>query len=82
MRPPGRTAVELPRRKAGLQLPSRLIVRNDVLLELKSVEQISLLHEAQLQTYLRLSVCRVGLLLNFNAVSRKDGIRRRVQSRD
>jgi GxxExxY protein len=59
-----------------------LIVGNHVLLELKSVEQISPLHEAQLLTYLRLSVCRVGLLLNFNTVSLRDGIRRRIQSSD
>jgi GxxExxY protein len=42
------------------------------------VEHILFLHEAQLLTYLRLSSCRVGLLLNFNTVSLKDGIRRRV----
>jgi hypothetical protein len=36
------------------------------------------LHEAQLQTYLRLSRCKVGPLLNFNTVWLKDGIRRRV----
>jgi GxxExxY protein len=36
------------------------------------------LHEAQLLTYLRLSSCRVGLLINFNTVSLTDGIRRRV----
>ena len=55
-----------------------IIVRNEVLLELKSVEHILPVHEAQLQTYLRLSGCKVGLLLNFNTVSLRDGIRRRV----
>jgi GxxExxY protein len=55
-----------------------IIVGNEVILELKSVEQILPLHEAQLLTYLRLSQCRVGLLLNFNTRSLKDGIRRRV----
>jgi len=49
-----------------------------VILELKSVEHISPLHEAQLLTYLRLSGCRVGLLLNFNAVAPREGIRRRI----
>jgi GxxExxY protein len=49
-----------------------------VLLELKSIEHILPLHEVQLQTYLRLSRCKVGLLLNFNMVSLKEGIRRRV----
>lgn len=55
-----------------------IIVKNEVVLELKSVEHILPLHEAHLQTYLRLSGCKIGLLLNFNVVSLKDGIRRRV----
>ena len=55
-----------------------VIVNNAVILELKSVERILPLHEAQLLTYLRLSRCHVGLLLNFNTLSLKDGIRRRV----
>jgi len=54
------------------------IVDHDVILELKSVEHILPLHEAQLLTYLRLSRCRIGLLLNFNTLSLKDGIRRRI----
>jgi|ERR1700733_3899213 GxxExxY protein len=57
---------------------SDIIIRNEVLLEIKSVEHILPLHESQLQTYLRLSRCNVGLLLNFNSVSLKEGIRRRV----
>lgn len=55
-----------------------IIVKGDVLLELKSVDYVLPLHEAQLQTYLTLSGCHVGLLLNFNTVLLKDGIRRRV----
>jgi GxxExxY protein len=55
-----------------------LIARDEVILELKAVEKIQPLHEAQLLTYLRLSRYRVGLLINFNTVSLKDGIRRRV----
>ena len=55
-----------------------IIVDHAVVLELKSVERISPLHEAQLLTYLHLSPCRVGLLFNFNTLSLKDGIRRRV----
>ena len=55
-----------------------IIVTNEVLLELKSVEHVLPLHEAQLLTYLRLSQCRIGLLLNFNTLALKDGIRRRV----
>ena len=55
-----------------------IIVSDLVLLELKSIEHILPLHEAQLLTYLRLSGCRVGLLFNFNTVPLKDGIRRRI----
>ena len=55
-----------------------VIVNNRVILELKSIEHILPLHEAQLLIYLRLSQCPVGLLLDFNTVSLKDGIRRRV----
>jgi GxxExxY protein len=45
-----------------------LIIDHEVILELKSVEHILPLHEAQLLTYLRLSRCRIGLLLNFNTL--------------
>ena len=55
-----------------------IIVASEVILELKSIERILPLHEAQLLTYLRLSRCRTGLLLNFNTRSLKNGIRRRV----
>jgi GxxExxY protein len=74
--------VELPLKYDGVLLDcgyrADLIVSEVVVLELKSVEQIAPLHEAQLLTYLRLSGCRVGLLLNFNTLSLRDGIRRRV----
>jgi GxxExxY protein len=53
-----------------------VIVERTVLLELKTVEHILPLHEAQTRTYLRLSNCQIGLLLNFNTVLLKDGIRR------
>jgi GxxExxY protein len=55
-----------------------MIVNNEVLVKLKSVEHILPLHEAQRLTYLRLSRCRIALLLNFNTLSLKDGIHRRV----
>ena len=55
-----------------------IIVDGEVILELKSVERTLPLHEAQLLTYLRLSPCRVGLLINFNTVSLTDGIKRCV----
>jgi GxxExxY protein len=53
-----------------------IIVDSQVILELKSVERTLPLHEAQLLTYLRLSACRIGLLINFNTVSLTDGIKR------
>ena len=55
-----------------------IIVDNSVILEIKAVDRILAVHEAQLLTYLRMSPCHIGLLLNFNVVSLKDGIRRRV----
>lgn len=74
--------VDLPLEYDGVLLEcgyrADIIVRDEVLLELKSMEHILPPHEAQLRTYLRLSRCQVGLLLNFNTVSLKEGIRRRV----
>ena len=53
-----------------------VIVEQSVILELKSVERLLPVHEAQTLTYLRLSGCRIGLLMNFNSVMLKDGLRR------
>jgi GxxExxY protein len=55
-----------------------IVVAGTVILEIKSVERLLPLHEAQLLTYLRISRCRVGLLMNFNTVSLKHGLRRCV----
>ena len=55
-----------------------IIVEGAILLELKAVERLLPVHEAQLLTYLRLSGMRVGLLLNFNTSVMKHGIVRRV----
>lgn len=54
------------------------LVAHSVVVELKAVEGITSVHEAIVLTYLRLSGCKVGLLLNFNVVVLKDGIRRYV----
>ena len=54
------------------------IVEEKVVVELKAVEGLLPVHQAQLLTYLRLSALRVGLLINFNVPVLKDGIRRRV----
>jgi GxxExxY protein len=53
-----------------------IVVEQTILLELKSVETILPLHEAQTLTYLRLSGCQIGLLMNFNSVLLKNGLRR------
>jgi len=49
-----------------------------VIVEIKSVEALALIHEAQLLTYLKLTGVKVGFLINFNVVVLKDGIRRLV----
>ena len=53
-----------------------IIVNNKVIIELKVVEEFTLEHIAQCLTYMRLSECRLGLLLNFYKKSLKDGIKR------
>jgi GxxExxY protein len=55
-----------------------LIVNDAVLIELKAVEKLAPIHEAQLITYLKLSGIRVGLLINFNVEVLENGIKRRV----
>ena len=55
-----------------------LVVENKVIIELKSVDQLHPVHEAQLLTYLKLSGIKIGLLINFNSRLLKDGIRRFV----
>ena len=55
-----------------------LLVEDSLLLEIKAVEALLPIHEAQLLTYLRLTARRFGLLLNFNEKTLKDGIRRVV----
>ncbi len=52
------------------------IVEDCLILELKAVEQLSKLHEAQILTYMKLAKTPVGLLLNFNVRVIKDGIKR------
>ncbi len=55
-----------------------LLVDQRLVVELKSTEKILPIHEAQLLTYMRLGGWQIGLLINFNTVVLKDGIRRRV----
>jgi GxxExxY protein len=55
-----------------------IIVEEEVILEIKSVEHLLPIHQAQLLTYMRLLPCRIGLLINFNTTSLTDGIKRCV----
>ena len=79
---PFRSQVDLPVYYKGLLLDCGyridLVVRDRVIVELKSVERFCSVHEAQLLTYLRLSKLRVGLLINFNVPVLHRGIVRRV----
>jgi len=53
-----------------------LLVEDKVIIEVKSVEALNPVHMAQVMTYLKLSGCRIGFLINFNVLSLKDGIQR------
>ena len=57
------------------------VVDGRVIVELKAVEELSPIHVAQVITYLRLSQIDVGLLINFNVRTLKDGIRRLVRKK-
>ena len=76
------TQVSLPIIYDGQQLESGLrldmLVERCVIVELKSVETINPVYEAQIMTYLRLSAVRLGFLINFNVKHLKDGIKRFV----
>jgi GxxExxY protein len=53
-----------------------LVIENEVVVELKAVERLLPIHEAQLLTYLKLTGIQLGLLINFNTPLLKDGIKR------
>ena len=57
-----------------------LLVEDNVIVEIKAVERLEPIHEAQLLSYLKLSGCKVGLLINFNVNILKQGIRRFVNN--
>ena len=59
-----------------------LLVENRVVVEVKSVEAIHPIHEAQLLSYMRLSGIPVGLLINFNVLRLREGVKRMVDGRD
>ena len=62
---------------AGLRLD--LLVEKSVILELKAVDKLLSVHHSQLLTYLKLADLRLGLLINFNAVMFKQGVRRIIR---
>jgi GxxExxY protein len=76
------TEVKLPIMFEGVELASALkidmLVEKCVIAELKSVEKMNPVFDAQLITYLRLSKVRLGFLINFNVSHLKDGIKRIV----
>lgn len=57
-----------------------LMIEKKLILGLKSVELLNDVHFAQLLTYLKLSKCKLGLLINFNVARLKDGIKRVINT--
>ncbi len=53
-------------------------MQDKVIVEVKAIKQLETIHEAQLLTYMKLTKCRVGLLINFNVPVLKQGIKRFV----
>jgi GxxExxY protein len=62
--------------EAGLRLD--LLVENEVVVELKAVDKLHPVHQAQILSYLKLTEKRLGLLINFNVPSLRDGVKRFV----
>ena len=56
-----------------------ILVEGSVVVEIKAVENLNDVHTAQVLTYLKLSGCKIGLLLNFNVASLKTGIKRLIK---
>lgn len=57
-----------------------IIIENKLIIEVKSVEALNDIHFAQLLTYLKLTDCKLGLLINFNVTLLKNGIKRIVNN--
>lgn len=64
------------KKKLDLGYRIDLFVEGKVIIEIKSIDALNPVHFAQLMTYLKLSECRIGFLINFNVQSLKDGIKR------
>jgi GxxExxY protein len=73
-------AIEYRGRRVAADLKIDLLVEQQVVVELKAIERLLPVHEAQLLTYLRLSKTTIGLLINFNVPVLKDGLKRMVNA--
>lgn len=77
-----RKEVSIPVLYNGIELGNSfradIIINNKVILEIKSVDALNKLHHKQLSSYLRLTGFKLGLLINFNSVDMKNGIKRIV----
>lgn len=58
-----------------------IVVESKFIIEVKAVEELHDIHLAQLLTYLKLSGCKLGFLMNFNVLMLKDGVRRVINGR-
>ena len=78
--------VSIPTEHKGHTIPNTyradIVVGQDLLVELKAVDKLTPIHEAQMVTYLRLSGLPVGLLFNFNVLRLKDGMKRFVNTHE
>lgn len=72
--------VKLPLVYEEVRLPvaycADIVIDRSIVVEIKSIDMVLPVHKAQILTYLRLSGCRVGLLMNFNQALLKDGLHR------
>jgi GxxExxY protein len=66
--------------KLELGFRADLIVENEVIVEIKSIEALAAVHHKQLLTYLKLTSLKVGLLINFNEVLLRNGLKRIVNN--
>ena len=55
-----------------------IVVDNTILVEIKAIESLAAIHDAQLLSYLKLGGCKIGLLINFNVELLKHGVQRHV----
>ena len=66
--------------KMDIGFRANLLIENKIIVEIRSIEALHAIHTKQLLTYIRLANCKLGLLLNFNELQLKDGIKRVVNN--